>query len=116
MTNTLTAPPPADPESDALRLVIHAAETATGSTAFREPMTDLAAALLVARAFTGLVWGDARLAAAAIAYDACTADDPVRALRDRAAALRAGRWASWCADRVGVARALNTAATILDTM
>jgi hypothetical protein len=115
MTNYTTTRP-TDPESDALRLLIHAAESATGSTALREPMTDLAGALLAEQAFTGLVWGDARLAAAAIAHDAATVDDAAHALRCRAADLRAGRFAAWCADPEGVARALTIAATVLASM
>jgi hypothetical protein len=42
-------------------------------------MKDLAGALHVESALAGLVWGDAKLAAAAIAHDACMVDDCVRA-------------------------------------
>lgn len=115
MTITRTTTP-LDPEAAALDLLVRAAETATGSTAFREPMQDLAGALHAEGALAGLVWGDARLVAASIGHDACTLGDPVRALRNRAATVRAGTWGAWCADPEGVAQALGTAATILDVM
>ncbi len=61
---------------------------------------------------------DARLAAAAIAEAACTADDPVGALRIRAAAMRAGcRLSEFNSDNPhGLAQALDGAATVLDVM
>jgi hypothetical protein len=58
---------------------------------------------------------DARLVAAAVSFDACTAADPVESLRRRAAAVRAGRGPR-CANRTGVAQALDLAATVLDVM
>jgi hypothetical protein len=47
-------------------------------------------------------WRDARLVAAAVSFDACTAVDPVGSLRGRAAAVRAGRGPR-CVDPGGVA-------------
>lgn len=58
---------------------------------------------------------DARLVAAAVSYDACTAADPVASLRRRAAAVRAGRGPR-CVDPAGIALALDGAATVLDVM
>jgi len=108
--------PPTCPEATALDLLVDAAETTTGSTAFRAPMQDLAGALHAEDALAGLAWGDARLAASAIAHDACTLDDPARGLRARAAAVRAGTSCARCADPEGVAQALGTAATVLGLM
>ena len=83
--------PPADPESAALDLLVDAAAAATGSTAFRDVLQDLAGALHAEGALAGLAWADARLVAAAVSFDACTAADPVGSLRGRAAVVRAGR-------------------------
>jgi hypothetical protein len=67
-------------------------------------------------ALAGLVWADARLTAAAIAYDALTDDDPVGSLRIRAGSMRAGYWDRHCANPEGIAQALDVAATVLDVM
>lgn len=115
MTTTINTPP-ADPEVAALDLIVQAAEAATGSTAFRAVLQDLAGALHAEGALAGLAWGDARLVAAAISYDACMVDDPARSLRSRAVSMRAGRPRVRCANRAGVARALDVAATVLDVM
>lgn len=96
MTTTISTPP-ADPESAALDLIVQAAE-AVGGTALRAVLQDLTGALQVEGAFAGLVWDDARLAAAAIAYDALTDDDPVGSLRIRAGSMRAGYWDRHCAN------------------
>jgi hypothetical protein len=112
---TATSTTPADPESAALELIVQAAEAATGSSAFRAVLQDLAGALHVEGALAGLAWVDARLVAAAISYDACTAADPVGSLRLRAAAVRAGRGPR-CVDPGGVVQALDVAATVLDVM
>lgn len=113
---TIISMPPTDPETAALDLLVDAAETATGSTAFRAALQDLAGALQVEGAFAGLAWDDARLAAAAIAYDALTDDDPVGSLRIRCGSLRAGYWDGHCAHPEGIATALDVAATVLDVM
>jgi hypothetical protein len=94
----LHASPPADPESAALDLIVQAAEAATGSTAFRAVLQDLAGALHAEGALAGLTWRDARLVAAAISYDSCVVDDPARSLRSRSASLRAGRKGLRCAE------------------
>lgn len=86
MTTTISTPP-TDPESAALDLLVEAAETAAGSTAFRAVLQDLAGALQIEGALAGLAWVDARLVAVAIAYDALTDDDPVVSLRMRACRL-----------------------------
>lgn len=112
---TTISTPPADPESAALTLIVEAAEAATGSTAFRAVLQDLAGALHAEGALAGLSWVDARLVAAAVSFDACTAADPVGSLRRRAAALRAGRGPR-CIDPAGIAQALDVAATVLDLM
>jgi hypothetical protein len=77
-----------DPESDALQLIIDAVETATGSTAFREPMTDLGGARVVEWAFAGLIWGDALAHGCGDRHDAVMVDDADGALRRRGAAVR----------------------------
>jgi hypothetical protein len=106
---------PADPESAALELLVQSAEAATGSTAFRAVLQDLAGALHVEGALAGLAWVDARLVAGAVSFDACTCADPVGSLRRRAAAVRAGRGPR-CEDSADVAQALDVAATVLDVM
>jgi hypothetical protein len=78
-------------------------------------MTDLAGALHAEGALAGLVWVDARLVAAAVSFDVCTAADPARSLRSRAIAVRAGRGPR-CVDPAGIAGALDVAATVLDVM
>src|SRR4051812_5499383 len=98
---TAISTPPADPESAALDLIVHAAE-AVGSTALRAVLQDLAGALQVEGALAGLAWDDARLAAAGIAYDALTSDDPVGSLQIRAGSMRAGYWDRHCADPEGI--------------
>ena len=112
---TAISTPPADPESAALDLLVRAAETATGSTAFRAVLQDFAGALHAEGAFAGLAWADAQLVAAAVSFDACTAADPVGSLRRRAAAVRAGR-GPHCVDPAGITHALDVAATVLDVM
>lgn len=114
MTTTISTPP-TDPESAALDLLVQAAETATGSTAFRAVLQDLAGVLHAEGALAGLAWDDARLVAGTVSHDACTAADPVGSLRRRAAAVRAGRGPR-CANRSGVAQALDVAATAVDVM
>lgn len=116
MTTTY-APPidPADPEAAALDLIVEAAEAATGSTAFRPVLQDLAGLLQVEGALAGLAWPDARLVAAAISFGACTQDDPAAALRERAAAASASRdEVAWC-DRAAAVRAFGIAAAVLDS-
>lgn len=112
---TTTSTAPADPESAGLELLVQAAEDATGSAAFRAVLQDLAGALDVERALAGLAWPDARLVAAAVSFDVCTAGDPVRSLRGRAAAVRAGRGPCGI-DPAGIAQALDVAATVLAVM
>jgi hypothetical protein len=114
MTTTSTAP--ADPESAALDLLVQAAEDATGSTAFRAVLQDLAGLLHAEGALAGLEWMDARLVAAAVSFDVCTAADPVGSLRRRAAAMRSGRGRPRCVDPAGIAQALDVAATVLELM
>jgi hypothetical protein len=66
-------------------------------------------------ALNGLGWPDAGQVAATISFDAIVADDPSVTLRSRAQLVLAGRDGQpWC-DRAGVVRALNVAATVLDT-
>lgn len=116
---TATSTPPAEPESAALDLIVQAAENATGSTAFRAPLQTLAGLLHAEGALSGLAWVDARLVAAAVSFDVCTAADPVRSLRRRSAAVRAGgglkgvRLTQPLVDPAGVAQALDVAATVL---
>ena len=74
MTATIGTPP-TDPESAALELLVDAAEAATGSTAIRAVLQDLAGVLHVEEALSGLAWVDARLVAAAVSFDVCTAVD-----------------------------------------
>lgn len=107
---TMYTPPihPTDPEASALDLIVDAAEAATGSTAFRAVLQDLAGLLQLERVFAGLTWPDARLVAAAIAFDAVMSPRPARSLRTRAECVLDG-WPA-TADQASVARALNTAA------
>jgi len=109
---TSTSTSPADPEAAALDLLVQAAETATGSTAFRPVLQDLAGLLHAESALAGLGWPDARVVAGTVSFDACTADDPVRSLRARASAVRDGR-GRHCIDPAGVAQALVIAADLL---
>lgn len=113
MTTAMYRPPtdPADPEAAALNLIIEAAETATGSTAFRAVLQDLAGLLQVEGALAGLTWPDAKLAAAAIAFDAVMSPRPARSLRTRADCVLDG-WPA-TVDRASVARALRTAAVLV---
>lgn len=112
---TTTSTAPADPEFAALDLLVQAAEAATGSTAFRAVLQDLAGVLHAEGALAGLAWADARLVTAAVSFDTCTAADPVGSLRRRAAAVRSGRGPR-CFDAAGIAQALDVAATLLDLM
>lgn len=118
MTNT-TRTLPTDPESAALDLIVRIAEALPGGApALRGALQHFAGALQLESALSSLTtMTDARVAAAAIAELACTADDAVGSLRIRAAAIRAG-----CANRTdvldpdGLALALDSAATVLDVM
>lgn len=114
MTTTVHALP-ADPEGAALDLLVQAAEAATGSTAFRAVLQDLAGLLHAEGALAGLAWADARLVAGTVSFDVCNAADPVGSLRSRAAAVRAGRGPR-CSDPAGVAQALDVAAAVLDAI
>lgn len=107
--------PPTDPESAALDLLVRVAEIATGSTAFRAVLQDVAGALHAEGALSGLAWSDARLVAGTVSFETCTAGDPVESLRRRAVAVRAGRGPD-CADRRGIAQALDVAALTLSLM
>ncbi|OBF05337.1 amino acid aminotransferase [Mycobacterium sp. 852002-10029_SCH5224772] len=107
--------PPANSESAALDLIVNAAEAATGSTAFRALLQDLAGLLHAEGALAGLKWRAARLVASTVSFDVCTEADPVGSLRRRAASVRAGR-GPCCADPAGVAQALDLAATVLGMM
>lgn len=110
MTTTIDTP-----ESAALDLIVRIAEAVPGATALHAVVRPLIVALHIEGALASLATlDDARLAAAAIAELAVSADDPVGALRIRAAAFRAGCWD--CADPRGLAQALDGAATVLDVM
>lgn len=112
---TTTSTRPADPETAALDLIVQIAESVPGADALRASLQNLAGVLHLEGALAGLAtMDDARLAAATIAEAAVTADDPVGALRIRAAATRAG--CSDCTDPRGLALALDGAATVLDQM
>ncbi|WP_201408101.1 hypothetical protein P6281_17135 [Mycobacterium sp. 5-140-3-2] len=50
---------------------------------------------------------------AALSFDACLRGIPAGSMRSRASAVRAGRWP--CEDRAGVARALDIAATLIES-
>lgn len=97
--------PPADPKAAALDLLVQAAETATGSTAYRAVLQDLAGALPAEGTFAGLAWVDARLVAAAVSSCRCGACRSRPALRrtrrhrpalDGAATVLDGMWAAAC--------------------
>lgn len=103
------------PETATLDYLVRIAEAVPGATALHAAVRDLATALHVEGALSCLSSaGDARLAAATIAEAACAADDPVAALRIRAAAMRAGCWD--CANPEGLAQALDGAAGVLDVV
>lgn len=112
MTTTIDTPP-ANPESAALDLLVQAAEDATGSTAYRAVLQDLAGLLHAEGTLAGLAWPDARLVAAVVSFDVCTAADPVGSLRGRAAVVRAVRGPR-CVNPAGIAQSLDVAATVLD--
>lgn len=110
MTTTIDTP-----ETAALDYLVRIAEAVPGATALHAAVRDIATALHVEGALSGLTtMADARLAAATIAEAAITADDPVAALKIRAGAIRAG--CRDCADPDGLALALDSAATVLDVM
>lgn len=113
MTTATYTPPadPADPEAAALDLIVRAPEAATGSTAFRAALQELAAALQAAGALSGLTWPDAKLVAAAIAFDCAISPWPVRSLRTRADCVLDG-WPA-TVDREAVTQALRTAANLV---
>lgn len=101
------------PETSALDLIVRIGEAVPGAAGLRASLHQLAGALHVDGALAGLTTiGDARIAAATITEVACTADDSVGALRIRAAAVRVG--CLNCADPVGLADALDGAATVWD--
>ena len=104
-----------NPEAAALDLIVRIGESVPGAVALRAVLNDFAGALHIEGALAGLAtMADARLAAATIAEAVGTADDPVGALRIRAAATRAGCWD--CTHPEGLASALDGAATVLDVM
>lgn len=112
---TTTSTPLTDPESATLDFIVRIGEAVPGAAALRASLRHLTSTLQIEGALSGIATlGDARIAAAAITDAACTASDPVGALRIRAAAVRAGCWA--CADQQGLAQALDGAATLLDVM
>lgn len=114
---TPTSTPPADPETAALDYLVRIGEAVPKATALAgAPRCKTSPAPCTSRAHLPdlTTAADARLAAATIAEAACTADDPVAALRIRAAAIRAGCWD--CANPDGLAQALDRAATVLDVM
>lgn len=76
-------------------------------------LADLSADLDAAGVFTDLPIDDGELLVAALSFDVCLRSDPARSMRTRASAVRAGRWP--CEDRAGVAQALDTAATLLES-
>lgn len=112
---SITSTAPADPESAGLELLVQAAEDATGTTAFRAALQDLAGLLHAEGALAGLDWMDVRLVAGTVSFDVCTGADPGGSLRRRAAAVRGGRGPR-CVDCAGVAHALDVAATVLSVM
>ena len=63
--------------------------------------------------FAGLPVDDGDLLVAALSFDVCLRSDPARSMRSRASAVRAGRWP--CADRAGVAQALDRAAALIES-
>jgi hypothetical protein len=77
-------------------------------------LADLHAELDAADVFTALPVDDCDLLVAALSFDVCLRSDPARSMRARASAVRAGGWP--CADRAGVAQALDVAATVLEAM
>lgn len=56
---------------------------------------------------------DGEMLVAALSFDACLRGIPAGSMRSRASAVRAGRWP--CEDRAGVARALDIAATLIES-
>ncbi|WP_304113635.1 amino acid aminotransferase [Mycolicibacterium bacteremicum] len=108
MTTTLDSP-----ETAALDFIDAIARAVPDAAALRAVLRNLAGALHIDGALAGLATiGDARIAAATITDAAATSDDPVGALRIRAAAVRAGCWD--CSDPGGLADALDAAASVLD--
>jgi hypothetical protein len=74
----------------------------------------LLADLDAAGIFTALPIDDGELLVAALSFDFCfRRSDPARSMRSRASAVRAGQWP--CEDRAGVAQAMETAATMIES-
>jgi hypothetical protein len=71
------------------------------------------AELDAAGVFSALPVDDGDLLVAALSFDVCLRHDPAQSMLSRASAVRAGRWP--CADRDGVARALDIAATLVES-
>jgi hypothetical protein len=117
MTTTFCKPP-TNPEAAALDLIVRIAEAVPRATALRAVLQEFAGALQLEGALTGLAaMSDARLAAAMIVEAVCVADDPVFALRIRAASMRAGCWDDpRCGDAEGLAQALDVAASVWDAL
>lgn len=110
MTTTIDTP-----ETAALDYLVRIAEAVPGATALHAVVRDLATALHVEGALSGLTtMAGARVAAATIAEAVVTADDAVAVLRIRAGALRAGCW--HCADPGELAQVLDAAATVWDRL
>lgn len=78
-----------------------------------EVLADLNSELDAAGVFTGLPIDDGELLVAALSFDVCLRADPAGSMRTRASAVRAGRLP--CEDRGGVARALDLAATLIES-
>ncbi|CAA0096156.1 Uncharacterised protein [Mycolicibacterium vanbaalenii] len=76
-------------------------------------LADLNSELDAAGVFTGLPIGDGDLLVAALSFDVCIRADPAHSMRTRAAAARADQWPG--EDGAGVARALDLAATLIES-
>ena len=119
MNDTYTPPEnPADPEAAALEMIvkiptIYLAEPGRLLHPLIEVLQDLTGLLSAAGAFTGMVWPDAKQAAAAVAFDVCLREYPAVMLRERAANAASGADGMDWQDRERAARALRIAADIL---
>ena len=107
---------PADVAAAALELIVRMPSVCFDGDDAREltaAMQDYCGLLDAEGCFAGLVWGDAKAVAAAVAFDAITRDDAADFMRRRARSVLAGTDNMPWENREGAARALNIAAAVL---
>ena len=82
---------PADPEAAALELIVRMpCQVMHAPAEVCEVLQEFCGILQLEGCFSGLVWGDAKAIAAAVAFDAVTRDDAADFIRNRARNVLAG--------------------------